>query len=152
MDLIFWLYFKLKTTLKLSRLFKDTDFDLLKCNDSNMHIRPYQKLIAWKEAHNLCLLIYKCTTKFPADERFRIVDQMCRASASIPTNIAEGSTRRTKKGRLYFYNIASTSLEELHYHCFLSHCLQYISSQEFEQLDDYLQRVSYLLVKLSKSV
>lgn len=117
-----------------------------------MHVRPYQKLIVWREAHDLCVLIYRVTSTFPHDERFRLIDQMCRSSSSVPTNLAEGSTRATKKGGKYFYNIASTSLEELHYQCLLSQTLDYITVQQFEACDDRIQRISYLLTKLQMSL
>jgi len=117
-----------------------------------MHIRPYQKLVVWQEAHTLCLLIYRLTKNFPTCERFRLVDQMCRSSSSISTNIAEGSVMNTKKHRFHFYSIASASLEELHYQCLLSKDIQYISDSEFIALDKQIQRTSFLLMKIKESL
>lgn len=116
------------------------------------HARPYQKLIVWKEAHNLCIHIYKLTKTLPTDEKFGLISQMRRASASVPTNIAEGSTKHSPRERAHFYEIASTSLEELHYELFLSKELSYISENEFATLDDKIRRISYLLLKLRTSV
>ena len=116
-----------------------------------MHIRPYQKLIVWKEAHALCVHIYNITRTFPKDERFRIVDQICRSSSSVPTNIAEGNARKTPDDKKRFFTIAKASLEEAHYQALLSFQLEYISKEQFETIDDMVNRVSYLLVKLRKS-
>jgi len=117
-----------------------------------MHIRPYQKLIVWKEAHELCKWIYGITSQFPVSEKYRLIDQLCRASSSVPTNIAEGTTRRTAKDRYRFYEIASTSLEEVHYELLLSRDLGYISDSVFSEADDKVKRTSYLIRKLQESL
>jgi four helix bundle protein len=57
----------------------------------------YEDLDVFKKAHNLVLKIYQITENFPAKEQFRIVSQMIKAAYSIPANIAEGSSRNTKK-------------------------------------------------------
>lgn len=116
-----------------------------------IHQRPYQKLVVWEEAHMLCLWAYKCTEKFPQKELYRLVDQMCRSSSSIPTNIAEGSAKSSKKERARYYEISQGSLEEFHYQCVLSKDLGYITDAEFSKVDDMIQRTSYLLVKLKTS-
>jgi four helix bundle protein len=117
----------------------------------NMHVRPYEKLIVWQEAHKLCLWIYELTKSFPKDERFRLVNQMCRSSYGIPMNIAEGNSKMSRKEKAHFYEIALGSLEELHYQCVLAKDLKYISESQFTEGDDAIQRVSYLLTKLRKS-
>lgn len=113
-----------------------------------MHYRPYEKLIVWQEAHSLCLWIYGTTSCFPTSERFRLIDQMCRSSSSVPTNIAEGSGKSSVRERLRFYEISACSLEELHYQCVLSRDLQYMNAVLFKEADDRIQRLSYLLVRL----
>ena len=117
-----------------------------------MHIRPYQKLIVWQEAHKLCMCIYAITREYPKDERFGLVSQMRRSSSSIPTNIAEGNAKKSTKERSHFFEISKASLEELHYQCFLSKDLQYISERRYEELDDHIQRVRFILEKLRKSL
>lgn len=117
-----------------------------------MHVRPYQKLIVWQEAHTLCLWIYKITREFPTDERFRLISQICRSAYSVPMNIAEGSGKASSKERERFYETASCSLEELHYQCLLSKDLMYIDGKIFEKADDSIKRISYLLTKLRQSL
>jgi four helix bundle protein len=117
-----------------------------------MHQRPYEKLIVWQEAHNLCLWIYEVTRSFPAQEKYRLVGQMCRSAYSIPTIIAEGNARRSKRDKAHFLETALASLEELHYQCILSRDLQYLTPERFVEADDHLQRVSYLLTKLRTSL
>lgn len=117
-----------------------------------MHRRPYEKLIVWREAHTLCLLIYTLAKAYPMEERFRLVSQMCKAAYSVPMNIAEGNMRRTHKEKQHFLTIAAASLEELHYQCLLSRDLKFISQQQFEDTDDHIQRISYLLTRLHHSL
>ncbi len=114
----------------------------------NHHIRPYEKLIVWRESHILCLRTYELTTKFPKHERFRLVDQMCRSAYSAPMNIAEGNMKISRKEKRRYFEIALGSIEELHYQMFLARDLHYITPEEFKSIDDHIQRVSYLLTKL----
>ncbi|MDD5025995.1 MAG: four helix bundle protein [Candidatus Peribacteraceae bacterium] len=116
------------------------------------HERPYEKLVVWKEAHLLCLQIYELTKKLPADERFRLVSQLCRAAYSVPMNIAEGNMKHSKREKYHFMETAIGSLEELHYQCRLVHDLHYISFEDFSSIDQHIHRVSFLLTRLSSSL
>ena len=87
--------------------------------------------------------------KFPPYEWRGLVDQMRRSSYSVPQNIAEGNTKRTSPAKRQFFNFAHASLEELHSQLRIAHELHYISHDEFIQADDHVNRVSYLLTRLS---
>jgi four helix bundle protein len=94
----------------------------------------FQKLIIWQKAHQLTLDIYKITKKFPKDELFGLISQMRKSSSSQPTNIAEGSGRRTKTDFKRFLYNALGSNSELKYQLILSRDLEYITIIEFEEL------------------
>lgn len=117
-----------------------------------MRKRPYQHLVAWQEAHMLCVRTYKLTNSFPSDERFGLISQMKSSSSSVPTNIAEGNGRRTAKDKAHFFDIAVASLEELHYQFLLSKDLGYITDIIFIEIDDRIQRTGYLINKLRQSL
>ena len=53
----------------------------------------FENLEAWKAAHKLTIMIYKTTKNFPADEKFRLIDQICRSSSSVAANLAEGGNK-----------------------------------------------------------
>lgn len=113
-----------------------------------MQLRPYEQLVVWQKSHKLCLSVYQLTKKFPKEELYGLVSQMCRSSYSVPTNIAEGNARRFPRDKARFFEIGLASLEELHYQCRLSRDLQYITQSEFEELTEMIRSVSYLLTKL----
>jgi four helix bundle protein len=56
----------------------------------------FTELTVWQKAIQLCVLIYRLTANFPADERFGLTNQLRRAAVSIASNIAEGYGRSTK--------------------------------------------------------
>lgn len=60
-------------------------------------MQNYKDLKVWEKAHHLVLLVYAKTQNFPKEETFGLTGQLRRASASIPTNIAEGTGRFTQK-------------------------------------------------------
>jgi len=107
-----------------------------------MKIEKFEDLQVWQKAHRLALGIYKVTKGFPADERFGLVSQMRRSAVSVPANIAEGFSRRTAKEKLYFYNIAQGSLEELKYYLILGRDLGYMeNSAELRKSGDEVGRM-----------
>lgn len=76
-------------------------------------MESYEDLIVWQKAYQLVLDMYRITKDFPADERFGLVQQMRRAAVSIPSNIAEGWGRGTRKDYTRFVEMARGSSYEL---------------------------------------
>jgi len=64
----------------------------------------FEKLEVWKEAKVLAVEIYQLTSDFPNTEQFGLVSQLRRASVSISSNLAEGTSRISKKEQAHFYN------------------------------------------------
>ena len=91
-------------------------------------MQRFKELKVWQRSHALVLRIYAATKSFPAEERFGITSQLRRAAASVPTNVAEGSKRRSKTDCAHFLNIAEGSLAETEYLVILSRDLQYLES------------------------
>jgi four helix bundle protein len=111
--------------------------------------KTFQDLIVWQKAHKFVLAIYTVTKKFPLNERFGLTSQIRRASVSIPANIAEGFSKRTKADKARFYNIAKGSLEEVRYYLILSRDLGYTeNSNLFTQLEE----ISRLLHSYTKNL
>lgn len=115
-------------------------------------MRPYEKLVAWQEAFKLCLWIYQTTATFPPEEKFALVSQMRRSSYSVPMNVAEGNVKHSSREKAHFFETSLGSLEELHCQCRIALGLRYISEKTFEEADQHIHRVSYLITRLRSSV
>src|SRR5512139_1572882 len=75
--------------------------------------KPHKRLEAWKMSMELAELVYRVTREFPFEERYGLTAQMRRAAVSIPSNIAEGAARSTKRDFINFLYTARASLSEL---------------------------------------
>lgn len=110
----------------------------------------FENLDAWKEAHKLVIMIYKITKSFPVEEKFRLVDQICRSSSSVAANLVEGSARAYRKEYLQFAYQSKGSLEETKYHLLLAQDLNYINSAEYEDLSSQANVAGKLINGLIK--
>jgi len=70
-------------------------------------------LIAWQEAMKLVEAVYRDTENFPQKEVFGLTAQIRRSAVSVPSNLAEGSARNSRKELLQFVGISCGSLAEL---------------------------------------
>ncbi|NLP47432.1 MAG: four helix bundle protein [Clostridiales bacterium] len=106
----------------------------------------YKKLIVWQLAKSLALDTYRITKTFPEKERFGLISQMTRAAVSVPSNIAEGTSRRSAKDQIRFIEIAYGSLMELSCQIEISHELGYLDQEAFEEIN---AKIENLAVRLS---
>lgn len=90
----------------------------------------------------MTLDIYKITSGFPSEEKFGLVNQMRRTAYSIPANIVEGYSRKSRKEFLQFLNIAKSSLDELKYFLILSFDLGYINRETNSKMEEKLEEIS----------
>jgi len=77
------------------------------------NIKSYKDLIVWQKSLKLAVKVYDLTDKFPREELYGLTSQMRRAAVSVPSNIAEGRGRGTKKDFVQFLRIAFGSISEL---------------------------------------
>lgn len=105
----------------------------------------YKDLIVWQKAVELVEAVYKLTSQFPNEEKFAIVSQLRRAAVSVPSNIAEGYGRRSKKEYLQFFSIAYGSSLELETQLIISKKLKFASEQAFKEAETPLEEVKKML-------
>jgi four helix bundle protein len=105
----------------------------------------FENLQAWQESHKLVIMVYKAVKLFPADEKFRLIDQICRSASSVAANLAEGSSRASRKEYLQFVYQSKGSLEETKYHLLLARDLGYLKPNEYEKLIEQATICSKLL-------
>jgi four helix bundle protein len=108
--------------------------------------RVHHELVAWQQAMLLVRQVYELTAGFPADERFGLVAQMRR---SIPSNIAEGAARQSKREFAQFLIVARGSLSELDTQFRIAQDLVYCPPQS--ELEMQIDRLFSLLGGLFKS-
>lgn len=77
-------------------------------------------LEVWKKSMDLVEMVYRLTDDFPDSEKFGLKNQIRRAVVSIPSNIAEGSGRKSDKELIQFIHIAFGSLAEVETHYLIS--------------------------------
>ena len=73
----------------------------------------FEKFDVWQKAVDFASNVYRITGQFPADERFGLTSQIRRASVSVSSNIAEGSSRSSDADFARFVQIAYGSLMEV---------------------------------------
>ncbi len=121
-----------------------------KQKSQNQPMSDYKKYSIWSDSHNLTLEVYLLTKKFPKEELFGITSQIRRAISSVPTNIAEGCGRSSDLDFRRFLIIAHGSATEVEYLLFLSLELNYISTDEHNNLNvkiEILRKQLHTLIK-----
>jgi four helix bundle protein len=78
-----------------------------------MRIQSFKELTVWQKSIELVKEVYKNTEQFPKSEQFGLMSQMRRSALAIPSNIAEGKKRSTRKDFVHFLYIADGSAAEL---------------------------------------
>jgi four helix bundle protein len=111
-------------------------------------IRSFRDLEAWKRAMRLAVEAYRVSEQFPRHERFGLTHQFRRAAISIPSNIAEGHSRRTRPAYINHLNIALGSLAEFETQLVLAVSLGFVPEQEIGQLARFLRETSQLVMAL----
>ncbi len=78
-----------------------------------MYLKSYKELIVWQKSIELVKSVYKITNGFPKSELYGLSSQIQRATISVPSNIAEGYSRKNLKEYIHFLYIAYGSSAEL---------------------------------------
>jgi len=92
----------------------------------------FRQLQIWKEGMEVTKQVYLLLAKFPSSEKFGLISQISRCAVSVPSNIAEGSSRPSSKEFAHFLSIALGSLFELETQLLLSAELSIVSFDDVE--------------------
>ncbi|MDJ0756297.1 MAG: four helix bundle protein [Ardenticatenaceae bacterium] len=113
-------------------------------------MRNFHNLRVWQRSHKLTLEVYCITQNFSGEEKFGLISQMRRSSSSVPTNIAEGCGRNGDAELKRFMVFSMGSLSELEYQLLLSNDLNYLSNQEFTNLNQQIKELKKMLTTFIK--
>lgn len=115
-------------------------------------MKTHRDLNVWNNSIKLVTMIYEITNDFPKNEIFGITSQIRRAAVSIPSNIAEGAARTSKKEFNNFLSIALGSASELETQIIISKNLEYLSSEKSAILLSELTGIQKMIAGLMKNI
>ena len=112
----------------------------------------YKNLKIWHEAMDLVTEVYSLTKKFPEQERYGLTSQLQRAAVSIPSNIAEGTSRVSQKEFKHFLSISLGSSYEVGTQIELAKRFSIIDQQKAEEILTELDQVEKMIIGFMKSL
>ncbi|KGN77401.1 30S ribosomal protein S23 [Porphyromonadaceae bacterium COT-184 OH4590] len=115
-------------------------------------MRKFKELQIWQSGIEITKAVYKVAEQLPNEERFGIRSQMTRAAVSIPSNIAEGSSRQSDTDFRRFLEIALGSLYELETQLIVLKELSIIDSKELEPLFEIIEQESKMINRFMSKV
>jgi len=115
-----------------------------------MSEQNYKNLDVWKESRKLVSTVYSLAKNFPEEEKFGLTSQIKRASISIPSNIAEGLGRNSKKETRQFVYIAKGSLYEVETQIYLALDLGFLQENQTEEIFNQITTVRKLIIGFIK--
>lgn len=111
----------------------------------------YETLEIWQLAMKLLKFWQKIQKKFPPEEKYKLTDQLDRAIMGISSQIAEGSAKGNKEFAHYL-DISKGSLLEAKNHFTISSDRQYVTKEEFKNLDSLIKEQYFKQIAFQKSL
>ena len=115
-------------------------------------INSYKDLIVWQKSMELVKSVYELTTNFPKEEIYGLTSQIKRSAVSIPSNIAEGKRRGTRKDYRQFLIVEYGSGAELETQIEIAKMLQFGKNLNYDTIDKLIEEVMKMLNKLISSL
>ena len=112
----------------------------------------YKELKVWQKSVDLAVKIYEATKDFPREEIYGLTSQIRRSAVSIPSNIAEGAGRNTKKDFNNFLGISNGSSCELDTQLIIANRVSFLDSTILEMLQQDLTEIQKMNWALQKSL
>ncbi|MBK8566952.1 MAG: four helix bundle protein [Saprospiraceae bacterium] len=115
-------------------------------------MKNFKKLIIWQKGMRIVDLTYKMTDTFPSAEKFGLSSQCQKAAVSIPSNIAEGSSRQSQKDEFRFMEIALGSSFELETQTLVAQMRNYSSIEIITELLNEIDQEQRMLMKYMEKI
>ena len=110
-----------------------------------MQIKSYKELIVWQKSIQFVKEIFILTSEFPKAELYGLVSQLRRAAISIPSNIAEGNGRSSRKEYAYNLSIAYGSALECEPQLIIAKELKFVNEREYIKVENLLNEILRML-------
>ncbi|MFK7899939.1 MAG: four helix bundle protein [Cyclobacteriaceae bacterium] len=108
-------------------------------------MHQFKELLIWQRGMDLVKTIYNLTKQLPDSEKFGLVSQINRSAVSVPSNIAEGSSRKSEKEFSHFLRIALGSLYELETQIILVKNLEFVIEQKIENVLKEIEEIKKMI-------
>ncbi len=115
-------------------------------------VRTFEDLLVWQMGIELVKRVYVLTASGLFSRDFGLRDQIRRASVSIPTNIAEGFERASRKEYLQFLNIAKGSAGEVRSLLLVAFEVGYLQTESYKELRERVTKLSAYLFNHRKAI
>ena len=115
-------------------------------------LRSYRDLLVWQKAVEFALLVYRLSEAFPKREIYGLTSQVRRAAVSVPSNIAEGYGRGSRKEYVQFLSIAQGSLKEMETQTIIGQRLGYATLAQAERVLTDAEVIGKMLGSLIRSL
>lgn len=112
-------------------------------------MKNFRNYEVWKDGVAFSAQVYQLTEQFPKKEMHALCDQLQRASVSIPSNVAEGCSRRSQNEFAHYLEISLGSSYEIETQMEIAHILKYVTD---EQYDDIIEKVQSIEKKLTNLI
>jgi len=120
-----------------------------------VNFKSFEEMEVWKKSREFRIQVANVAKSFPKEEKYRLTDQIIRASRSIPANIAEGFGRFHHQENIQFCRIARGSLYETLEHIICAFDEKYITEEVYQELrnqfNDILKLLNGYIAYLNKS-
>lgn len=120
--------------------------------EKRRRVRTFEDLLVWQMGIELVKRVYVVTASGLFSRDFGLRDQIRRASVSIPTNIAEGFERASRKEYLLFLNIAKGSAGEVRSLLLVAVEVGYLKRESYEKLREDVTKISAYLFNHMKAI
>ena len=117
-----------------------------------MKIQSYKDLIVWQKAMLLVEIVYNLTRILPKEELFSMTNQIRRAAISVPSNIAEGFGRQSKKEYQQFLSIANGSVCEIETQLLLCVRIGYLEEENTKEAFNLLSEIGKMIIAIKQKL
>ena len=115
-------------------------------------MRDFRKLKIWEQGIEIVKEVYKLSQKLPSEEKFGLKSQLSRATVSIPSNIAEGSSRNSEVEFKRFLEIAMGSLFEVETQLIIVQELSLINLEELKNIFELIEKEGKMINGLINTI
>ena len=115
-------------------------------------MNSYESLKIWRKAMEMVIEVYRIVSKFLDEEKFGLISQIKRSAVSIPSNIAEGAGRNSKKEFIRFLSMANGSSCELETQIRIAYELDFIIKKDLDKILEKSKEVRNMNFSLQKTL